>query len=106
MRLDLLGLMLGCGSLHVTLATDLGELLLPHVAPLLQVVHQGIDFAYLRKQAGVVFLKPVHPGELVGQLVTFVARHLLQPLQMEGREQKNHKNAKGQVAGQLLTSLT
>ena len=80
LRLDLLGLMLSCGSLHVTLVAGLGELLLPHVAPLLQVIHQDVDFAYPSKQAGVVFLKPVHPGELVGQLVAFVARHLLQPL--------------------------
>ena len=80
MRLDLPGLMLGRGSLRVVLTAGLGELLLPHVAPLLQVIHQCVDFAYLRKQAGIVLLKPVHPGELVGQLVAFVTRHPLQPL--------------------------
>ena len=78
--LDLLGLLLGCGSLRVALAAGLGQLLLPLAVSLLQVGHQGVDFAYLREEAGVVLLEPMHPGVLVGQLITFVARHLLQQL--------------------------
>ena len=44
--LDLLGLRLGCGSLRITLVMGLGELILPHMVPLLQVRHQGVDFKY------------------------------------------------------------
>ena len=44
--LDLLGLLLGCGSLRIALAAGLGELVLPHMVPLLQVRHQGVDFKY------------------------------------------------------------
>ena len=44
--LDLLGLLLGYGSLPIALAAGLGELVLPHMVPLLRVRHQGIDFKY------------------------------------------------------------
>jgi hypothetical protein len=78
--LDLLDLLLGCSSLHIALVAGLGELLLPHMVLLLQVGHQGVGFAYLREEVGVVLLEPMHPGVLMGQLVTFVMRYLLQLL--------------------------
>jgi len=44
---DHLGLVLGCGSLSVALVAGLGQPLLPHKVPPFQLVHLGVDFAYL-----------------------------------------------------------
>ena len=89
--LNLLGLLLCCGSLRVTLTMGLGKLLLPHMVSHLQVRHQGIGFAYLREEASIILLEPIHPGELMGQLVAFIAQHLLQQLQSGKHEQKTTK---------------
>ena len=89
--LNLLGLLLCCGSLRVTLTVGLGKLLLPHMVSHLQVGHQGIGFAYLREEAGVVLLKPMYHGVLMSQLIALVARHLLQLLEAGGREEKPQK---------------
>ena len=72
-------------------AAGLGDLLVPHMVLLLQVGHQGVGFAYLHEEAGVVLLKPMYHGVLMSQLVALVARHLLQLLEAGGREEKPQK---------------
>ena len=62
LRLDLLGLLLGCGPLRVALTVGSGKLELQRSVAHLQGRHLGIGLAQPHAQAGIVPPEPVHPG--------------------------------------------
>ena len=78
MRLGLLGLLVSCGSLSVTLTGGSGQLLLQLVdarLPGCHLVSSCVGLLQSRDQGVIVRAKPVHPGVQSRQLLILLPRH-------------------------------
>ena len=93
MCLGLLGLLVSCGSLRVTLAVGSGRLAFQPMDPRFQGCHPvglGVGLVQLHDQGGIVSIEPVHPGVQPHQPVALVPQHGQQLLSMKKCDWKSY----------------